>query len=96
MAASADKWRRIYAPKTALLIGGLSRQNAVPYLRQLAEHKGLEHDLRLEAGVVSRGQQQLAQPCSCAVADEPLAGDPFPGDWEERVVDVALAGLGLA
>jgi AcrR family transcriptional regulator len=25
-----------------------------------------------------------------------LAGDPFPADWEERVVDIALAGLGLA
>jgi len=24
-----------------------------------------------------------------------LAGDPFPADWEERVVGVALAGLGL-
>jgi hypothetical protein len=35
---------------------------------------GLELDLGLEAGMARRERQELAQPCSLAVADEMLAG----------------------
>jgi hypothetical protein len=35
----SDKWRRIYCPKTPLIIGGMSRATAVPYLAELANDR---------------------------------------------------------
>ena len=33
----SDKWRRIYCPKTPLIIGGMARATATPYLLELAK-----------------------------------------------------------
>jgi len=37
MLQTTDKWRRAYCPKIPLLIGGMSRATAIPYLKQLSE-----------------------------------------------------------
>jgi len=60
-----DKWRRRYCPKAPLLLGGLSRNTAVPYLTDLAKEKALDHftgvSLRIDAGVISPEDGQLAE-----------------------------------
>jgi len=57
MMASADAWRRRYCPKTPLLIGGLSRAAAVPYVAKLAELGALDRvtgvNVRLDVGRLS-------------------------------------------
>lgn len=54
---TADKWRRAYCPDKPLLIGGLARDTAVPYLRDLAKAGGLESitgvNVRLDVGRLS-------------------------------------------
>jgi len=37
MLQTTDKWRRVYCPKVPLIIGGMSRATAIPYLKQLSE-----------------------------------------------------------
>lgn len=37
MLQTTDKWRRAYCPKVPLIIGGMSRATAIPYLKQLSE-----------------------------------------------------------
>ena len=57
MLRSADRWRRIYCPDRPLLIGGMRRTSAIPYLEQLARHKALGHltgvNVRLDVGRLS-------------------------------------------
>ena len=54
---AADKWRRVYCPEKPLLIGGLARNTAVPYLKELAQHGGLDAvtgvNVRLDVGRLS-------------------------------------------
>ena len=54
---AADQWRRAYCPDKPLLIGGLARNTAVPYLRELAKHGGLDAvtgvNVRLDVGRLS-------------------------------------------
>ena len=60
-----DKWRRRYCPETPLLLGGLSRNTAVPYLTDLTKEKALDHfsgvNLRVDAGVISPEDGQLPE-----------------------------------
>ena len=60
-----DKWRRRYCPKAPLLLGGLSRNTAVPYLTDLTSEKALDHfsgvNLRVDAGVISPEDGQLPE-----------------------------------
>ena len=57
MLASADKWRRMYCPQTPLLIGGMTRDGAIPYLTELAAVGALDHlsgvNVRLDVGRLS-------------------------------------------
>lgn len=54
---AADQWRRAYCADKSLLIGGLARNTAVPYLRELAKHGGLDAvtgvNVRLDVGRLS-------------------------------------------
>ncbi len=54
---STDKWRRIYCPQRPLLLGGMARETAVPYLQELQKAGGLESiggvNLRLDVGRLS-------------------------------------------
>lgn len=54
---AADQWRRAYCADKPLLIGGLARSTAVPYLRELAKHGGLDAvtgvNVRLDVGRLS-------------------------------------------
>jgi hypothetical protein len=54
---AADKWRRAYCPEKPLLIGGMARETAVPYLKELAKAGGLESitgvNVRLDVGRLS-------------------------------------------
>mgnify|MGYP000445215670 CR=1 FL=1 len=63
MMASADAWRRRYCPKTPLLIGGMSRAAAVPYLAKLGELGALDHvtgvNVRLDVGRLSPEDAQV-------------------------------------
>ena len=57
MLAAADKWRRMYCAKTPLLIGGMTRDGAIPYLAELGKSDGLDHltgvNVRLDVGRLS-------------------------------------------
>ncbi|MGB8356556.1 MAG: NPCBM/NEW2 domain-containing protein, partial [Chthoniobacteraceae bacterium] len=54
---SVDKWRRTYCPSKPLLVGGMGRETAVPYLQELAKHDGLDAitgvNVRLDVGQLS-------------------------------------------
>lgn len=54
---SADKWRRVYCPETPMVIGGMGRETAIPYLAKLAEHGALDHlsgvNVRMDVGRLS-------------------------------------------
>ncbi len=54
---AADQWRRAYCADKPLLIGGLARNTAVPYLRELAKYGGLDAvtgvNVRLDVGRLS-------------------------------------------
>ena len=60
-----DKWRRRYCPDTPLVLGGLSRATALPYLGELIEQGALEHftgvNLRLDVGKTSPEDGHLAE-----------------------------------
>jgi len=60
MLAAAGAWRRRYCPKTPLLIGGMSRASAVPYLKKLG---ALDHatgvNVRLDVGRLSPEDAQV-------------------------------------
>jgi hypothetical protein len=57
MARSADRWRKRYAPKTPILIGGMSRNTALPYLNELVTNNAIDTidgvNLQLDAGRLS-------------------------------------------
>jgi len=65
MITMADQWRRRYCPQTPLILGGLSRETALPYLNDLIREGALEHftgiDLRVDAGRISPEDGQLAE-----------------------------------
>lgn len=54
---SADKWRRAYCPDKPIVIGGMSRSTAIPYLQGLAKAESLQKidgvNLRLDVGRTS-------------------------------------------
>lgn len=54
---ATDKWRRVYCPQKPLLLGGMARETAVPYLQELQKAGGLESiggvNLRLDVGRLS-------------------------------------------
>ena len=54
---SVDKWRRTYCPDKPLLVGGMGRETAVPYLQELAKHGGLDSI----SGVNIRGRLDVGQ-----------------------------------
>jgi len=60
---AADRWRRIYCPKTPLLIGGMNRETALPYIERLAACGALEHftgvNVRLDVGRLSPEDAQI-------------------------------------
>jgi hypothetical protein len=64
MLAAADKWRRVYCPQTPLVIGGMTRQSAIPYLQKLSEFDGLKHltgiNVRLDVGRLSPEDADVA------------------------------------
>jgi len=53
----ADKWRRVYCPDTPLLIGGMVRASAIPYLTELTQQGAVDHitgvNVRLDVGRLS-------------------------------------------
>jgi hypothetical protein len=57
MIRMAEHWRRRYAPEAPMLLGGLSRATAIPYLDKLREAGAFGHftgiNLRLDAGSIS-------------------------------------------
>jgi hypothetical protein len=59
----ADRWRRVYCPNTPLLIGGMNRETAVPYIERLAALGALEHltgvNVRLDVGSLSPEDAQV-------------------------------------
>lgn len=63
MMAAADAWRRRYCPRTPLLIGGMSRAAAVPYLAKLGELGALDYvtgvNVRLDVGRLSPEDAQV-------------------------------------
>lgn len=65
MLASAGAWRSRYCPATPLLIGGLSRASAIPYLQQLAKLGALDHatgaNVRLDVGRLSPEDARVAE-----------------------------------
>jgi hypothetical protein len=65
MIALTDKWRRRYCPKTPLILGGLSRDTALPYLADLAKEGALTDfdgvNLRLDAGVISPEDNRIPE-----------------------------------
>ena len=60
---SADRWRRVYCPTKPLLIGGMSRETAPPYVEQLAAAGALKHftgvNVRLDVGRLSPEDAQV-------------------------------------
>jgi hypothetical protein len=55
MIGATDRWRKEYCPKLPLLIGGMNRATAIPYLNQLREQKiGSESALEQIGGVQVR------------------------------------------
>ncbi|MCY3024535.1 MAG: hypothetical protein NTW87_36635, partial [Planctomycetota bacterium] len=60
---AADRWRRVYCPKTPLLIGGMNRDTAVPYIERLASAGALERftgvNVRLDVGRLSPEDAQI-------------------------------------
>ena len=52
-----DKWRRAYCPQTPLIIGGMNRATALPYLAELKKLGALENfggvNVRMDAGRLS-------------------------------------------
>jgi hypothetical protein len=54
---SVDKWRRAYCADKPLIIGGMARETAVPYLNELAKAGGLDAvtgvNVRLDVGRLS-------------------------------------------
>jgi hypothetical protein len=54
---SAEHWRKRYCPDKPLLLGGLARETALPYLKELAEKGGLDTisgvNVRLDVGRLS-------------------------------------------
>ncbi len=62
--ASANKYRRAYSPNTPLLIGGMNRGSAIPYLTKLAEVGGLDNitgvNVRLDVGRLSPEDAEVA------------------------------------
>ena len=65
MLQRADKWRRIYCPQTPLLIGGMARGTAIPYLNELKSHEALECisgvQLRLDVGRLSPEDAEIVE-----------------------------------
>ncbi len=63
--ASADKWRRVYCPDQPLLIGGMTMDTAIPYLRALAELDALRYlsgiNIRLDVGTRSPEDAEVFQ-----------------------------------
>ena len=59
----ADKWRVAYCPKTPLIIGGMARATAVPYLVELGKHDALSHiggvNVRMDVGRMSPEDSQV-------------------------------------
>lgn len=54
---SADKWRNVYAADKPLLIGGMARDTAIPYIQELGKLDGLNSitgvNVRLDVGRLS-------------------------------------------
>ncbi|MDA0837830.1 MAG: NPCBM/NEW2 domain-containing protein [Planctomycetota bacterium] len=61
----ADKWRQRYCPDTPIILGGMSRDTAIPYLADLAKEDALQHisgvNLRVDAGVTSPEDGRLVE-----------------------------------
>jgi hypothetical protein len=59
----ADKWRQVYCPKTPLIIGGMARATAIPYIEQLAKEDALPHisgvNVRMDVGRMSPEDSQV-------------------------------------
>lgn len=59
----ADKWRVVYCPQTPLIIGGMARATAVPYLAELAKYDALAHiggvNVRMDVGRMSPEDSQV-------------------------------------
>jgi hypothetical protein len=57
MLQAADRWRRLYCPRTPLIVGGMTRNTAIPYLKSLAKLGALDHltgvNVRLDVGRLS-------------------------------------------
>ncbi|HZK82061.1 MAG TPA: hypothetical protein VFC46_13360, partial [Humisphaera sp.] len=59
----ADKWRKVYCPKTPLIIGGMARASAIPYLAKLTQEDALSHingvNIRMDVGRMSPEDSQV-------------------------------------
>jgi len=82
---AADQWRRAYCADKPLLIGGLARNTAVPYLRELAKHGGLDAitgvNVRLDVGRLSpedAGVVSYIRELRAALSSPPQTPDPRP------------------
>jgi hypothetical protein len=76
---TSDKWRQVYCPKTPLIIGGMARATAIPYLQELAKEDALGHisgvNVRMDVGRMSPEDAQLL-PYVKALRDTLAAGGP--------------------
>ena len=106
MLASADKWRRLYCPETPLLVGGMSRSSAVPYLQKLAKLGALDHltgvNVRLDVGRLSPEDARVPayvrelQAVLRAGAKEPKSVLLTDLDWAVETGDQGLSAFDQA
>ena len=83
--ASADKWRRAYCPDKPVVIGGMSRATAIPYLQGLAKAEALQKidgvNLRLDVGRISPEDAEVP-----AYLRQLTSAMSVPGQPAKRVV----------
>ncbi len=98
----ADKWRRVYCPNTPMIIGGMARSTAIPYLGQLAKEEVLPQingvNVRMDVGRMSPEDSQVLQ-YARALRESLAAGGPDANivlltelDW---AVEKTSAGLNV-
>lgn len=98
----ADKWRHVYCPKTPMIIGGMARTSAIPYLNRLAKEEALANingvNVRMDVGRMSPEDSQVL-PYAKSIRDALAPGGPHANtilltelDW---AVEKTAAGLNV-